>query len=215
MAALGIDTLVGGLGNDTYVVDNAADIVTEAASAGTDAVQASVSYVLAANVENLTLTGSAALNGTGNTLANVLTGNAGDNRLDGGAGIDTLAGGLGNDTYVVDNAADVTTEARDCRHRYRPDGARLGRSRANVENLLLTGSGAVNGTGNTLANVLTGNGAANRLDGGAGADSMAAGSATTPTSSTTPAMSPPRSPPAAPMRSKARSPGRWPRRSRS
>src|SRR5439155_14581938 len=69
----GADSMVGGVGSDFYVVDNASDLVTEAASAGTDTVQSSVSYTLTANVENLTLTGAAASNGTGNTLSNILT----------------------------------------------------------------------------------------------------------------------------------------------
>ncbi len=71
----GADTLVGGLGNDTYIVDDAGDVVVEATGGGTDTVKASVaSYTLAANVENLIYTGSAAFTGTGNELDNAITG---------------------------------------------------------------------------------------------------------------------------------------------
>ena len=78
--------MIGGIGNDTYVVDNAGDVVTENANEGTDTVQSAVTYTLGANVENLTLTGAAAINGTGNALDNVLTGNSANNVLTGGAG---------------------------------------------------------------------------------------------------------------------------------
>ncbi|MBL8573949.1 MAG: VWA domain-containing protein [Hyphomicrobiaceae bacterium] len=94
----GNDTMAGGLGNDIYIVDSNLDRVNEAASAGTDTVQASVSFLLGANIEHLTLTGSGDLQGAGNGLNNNLLGNAGNNRLLGLDGNDSLNGGLGNDT---------------------------------------------------------------------------------------------------------------------
>jgi trimeric autotransporter adhesin len=170
----GADTMLGGLGNDTYVVDNTADVVTENLNEGTDLVQSSVSYTLAANVENLTLTGTTAINATGNALVNILTGNSGNNTLDGGAGIDTMVGGAGNDIYYVDNVGDITTEA-----------AAAGTDTViasinwtlatDLENLTLSGTANINATGNAVANVLTGNAGDNVLSGGAGADTMIGG----------------------------------------
>ncbi|MCB8819118.1 hypothetical protein [Microvirga rosea] len=168
------DHLVGGLGNDTYLVDNADDMVVEAVNEGIDSVVSSVSYSLRANVENLTLSQNNNIDGTGNSLANTLTGNAGHNVLDGGAGADLLIGGQGNDTYVIDQAGDTVVEASD-------EGddtvrASIGYSLgANLENLVLTGSGSIGGTGNDLANTITGNMGDNTLDGGAGADNLAGG----------------------------------------
>ena len=179
----GIDSLVGGLGDDLYIVDNIADVVVEAAASGTDTVQSSVTYTLSANVENLLLTGAAAINGTGNILNNLITGNGGANTLigldgndtlDGGAGIDSLVGGLGDDLYIVDNIGDVIVEAA-------ASGTDTVQSSVtwtlgtNLENLILTGTAAINGTGNTANNVITGNAADNVLDGGTGIDSLAGG----------------------------------------
>jgi Ca2+-binding RTX toxin-like protein len=100
--------MIGGLGNDTYIVDSAGDIVTETSTVATevDTVQSSVSYVLGANLENLILTGSAVINGTGNSLNNAITGNAANNILNGGAGKDIMIGGLGRDTFVYQNLTD-------------------------------------------------------------------------------------------------------------
>jgi trimeric autotransporter adhesin len=107
---IGADSLAGGAGNDTYVVDNIGDAVTEAAGEGIDTVNASTHYRLSENVENLTLTGSADLQAYGNSDANTLTGNAGNNLLDGGAGADIMIGGAGNDVYFVDNIGDQVVE---------------------------------------------------------------------------------------------------------
>ncbi len=121
--------MIGGTGNDTYVVDNAGDVVTEAASGGTDTVETGLAYTLGAEVENLTLTGTGAINGTGNTLNNVVTGNsavntltggAGNDTLNGGAGVDTLIGGAGNDTYLVDTAERRHDRTGRRRHRRGP-----------------------------------------------------------------------------------------------
>ncbi|HJV26017.1 MAG TPA: hypothetical protein VJ673_10020 [Aromatoleum sp.] len=111
------DKLVGGYGDDTYVVDNAKDSVVEgSASGGVDTVVSTISYTLGTYVENLVLTGSAGLTGTGNTLANflsggdgadVLTGLAGNDVLQGGAGNDLLVGGLGLDGLTGGAGADA------------------------------------------------------------------------------------------------------------
>jgi hypothetical protein len=71
--------MTAGQGNDTYVVDNVGDVVTENAGEGTDTVRTSLSsYTLGANVENLIFTGSGNLAGTGNALGNGITGGAGN-----------------------------------------------------------------------------------------------------------------------------------------
>ncbi|TND01466.1 MAG: putative rhizobiocin/RTX toxin and hemolysin-type calcium-binding protein [Gammaproteobacteria bacterium] len=158
----GADTMVGGLGDDIYVRDNTSDVITEAAGAGTDTVQSSLTYTLVSNVENLTLTGTTAINGTGNTLNNVLTGNSAANTLSGGTGADTMIGGAANDTYVVDNTGDVVTENTGEGTDLVQSSVTYTLSNVNVENLTLTGSTAINGTGNAANNVLTGNSAAKR-----------------------------------------------------
>ena len=110
--------MFGGIGDDTYVVDISTDVITENANEGIDTVESGISYTLGANLENLILTGTAAINGTGNTLdnllkgnsgANTLTGDAGNDILDGGAGNDTLNGGTGNDRYLFGRGGGIDT----------------------------------------------------------------------------------------------------------
>lgn len=103
----GADALIGGLGNDIFVVDNVGDVLTELAGQGTDTVQSSIAFALGAEFENLTLTGTAAIAGTGNAQANVLVDNTGANTLDGGAGNDTLDGGSGADRLIGGAGDDI------------------------------------------------------------------------------------------------------------
>ena len=160
----GTDTMVGGTGNDTYVVNVAGDIVTELANEGIDTVQSSMTYTLGAHVENLTLTGTANLNGTGNALDNVLTGNG---------GINMLTGGVGHDTYLV-GAGDMVRE-------YTGGGTDTVISAvswtlsAHMENLTLTGTAHLSGTGSSANNLLVGNSGDNVLDGDAGQDTLDGG----------------------------------------
>jgi Ca2+-binding RTX toxin-like protein len=118
----GADRMAGGLGNDTYYVDNSADVVTETAGNGTDLVMASASFALTGAVENLTLRGTAAIDGTGDSLANAIIGNTGANSLSGlggndvltgRGGADTLTGGSGADTFQFKFASDTPMAGRD------------------------------------------------------------------------------------------------------
>lgn len=174
----GADTLIGGRGNDTYWVDNLNDLIIEASKkAGEiDTVHSEVSWTLDANLENLILAGTASINGTGNTLANSLSGNDADNVLDGKAGADTLIGALGNDTYVIDSTRDRIIESGTLNSEIDTVQSSISwKLGANLEQLILTGTRAINGTGNDLDNALTGNAAANILNGQAGNDTLAGG----------------------------------------
>ncbi|MDF0673253.1 MAG: calcium-binding protein [Nitrospira sp.] len=160
----GADQLTGGFGDDEYIVDDPGDAVTELADEGIDTVKSSVTRTLETDVENLTLTGSAAIHGTGNALDNVLIGNSGAN---------VLTGGLGNDTYVVgaaDTVVELTGEGTDAVQT--SISATLG---ANVENLSLTGSASLIGVGNELDNVLKADGSISVLAGGDGNDTYVIG----------------------------------------
>lgn len=97
----GRDTLIGGRDDDIYIVDSTTDTIRELSGGGIDTVKSSVSYILGEGsfLNNLSLTGSSAINGTGNSYDNGITGNTGTNTLRGGAGNDNIGdGGGGNDT---------------------------------------------------------------------------------------------------------------------
>jgi Ca2+-binding RTX toxin-like protein len=180
----GADTLNGGDGNDTLVGGAGADVL--AGGAGSD----TVSYVTATGAgvsANLaTQTGAAGDTFTsienlqGSNFADLLDGDANNNRLEGldgsdtlngGAGLDTLVGGAGDDVYDVDTASDVVVELV---------GGGNDRVRAavsyvladNIEALDLLGGGAINGTGNAIANTINGTAGVNTLNGAAGNDTI-------------------------------------------
>ncbi|MFM9972831.1 MAG: beta strand repeat-containing protein, partial [Burkholderiales bacterium] len=176
----GDDSMAGGGGDDIYIVTEGGDTVSEAIGAGTDSVKSSVSFTLTTNVENLVLTGSTNITGTGNDDPNTITGNAANNQISGaggndtligGGGADTFIGGLGDDFYYVDSADDVVTELVG---EGASDSVQSGVSYTltnHVENLILTGS-AVSGTGNTSNNSVTGNASNNSLTGAGGDDTL-------------------------------------------
>lgn len=110
----GADSMIGGEGGDIYVVDNVRDVIVEEYTPffdnnpnPRDTVRASIDWTLGARLENLELTGTAALSGTGNMDHNQLTGNAGGNVLRGLAGNDVLSGLAGNDTLEGGYGRDV------------------------------------------------------------------------------------------------------------
>ena len=168
---LGVDAMNGGLGNDTFVVDNVGDTVIEALNGGTDLVQTTLtSYLLGANVENLTYTGAANFTGNGNALDNTLTGGTGNDVLNGGAGVDRMVGLAGNDTFIVDNGNDVVVEANGAGTDTVQTSLASYTLGGNVENLTFTGVGNFSGTGNGLDNIITAGAGNDTLVGDGGND---------------------------------------------
>ena len=178
------DTMHGLLGDDKYRVYNSADQVFEAAGQGSDRIYASVSYNLAAGQEVEIMStdssaGTAAINLTGNELAQLIIGNAGNNQLsDGAAGAaDTLQGLGGNDTYVVRNAGDIIVENAGQGTNDRVSAIVSFALAADDDIELMTtinanATTAINLTGNGLTQRLVGNDGVNTLNGGGAADIM-------------------------------------------
>ena len=179
--ALGADVMIGREGNDSYIVDDAGDVIVEAAGQGIDSLFSSVSYRLGANadVEILSTINWQATNGialTGNGLANTLHGNAGSNQLDGGGGNDIMYGREGNDIYFIDSFGDQMIEyaGQGIDTIYTPFSYALGDG-WEIESLAAldwAGTDPINLTGNAVANVLIGNAGANQLNGAGGGDMM-------------------------------------------
>jgi Ca2+-binding RTX toxin-like protein/uncharacterized membrane protein YkoI len=178
VAGSGIDTMIGGTGNETFVINSAADVVIADANAASNSIVSSISYVLPANVQNLTLTGSDNLIATGNNLDNVITGNAGNDTLIAGSGNDTLIagsgvatliGGVGNNTFVINNAADVIVLDPNAASNSIVSSVSYVLP-ANVQNITLTGNDNLTATGNDLDNVFTANAGNDTLIAGSGHD---------------------------------------------
>jgi Ca2+-binding RTX toxin-like protein len=168
----GADNMNGGDQNDTYIVDNEGDVTEEFfndAGGGVDRVFASASHAISFGIENLTLTGFAAINGTGNGNNNVITGNNAANFLQGVGGNDTLIGLIGNDTLIGDDGNDTLIGGD---HDDTLNGG-VGEDRLNGDsgNDFLFGEGGLDqlfgGTGNDLLN---GGSGVDKMNGGAGND---------------------------------------------
>jgi Ca2+-binding RTX toxin-like protein len=197
--SIGADTLAGGSGSDTYVVNHSRDTVTEKAGEGYDIVRASVTHTLGDNVERLELTGDAH-RGTGNALDNAihsgagndslrgmrgddalygsggedrLSGDSGEDLLDGGAGADIMIGGKDDDRYIASSRTDQVVELSGGGNDTVESAASFTLP-DHVEALWLTGT-AERGTGNGLGNLIIGNSGDNKLAGLAGNDTLAAG----------------------------------------
>ncbi len=198
----GHNTLYGGAGNDDYVLmDNDTTVhelnEDDEDSGGVDSIYVDTSFSLTDTsrgdveyIENLTLTGSADINGSGNALDNSIYGNdgtnwllgdagsdvlygfGGDDVLSGGKGKDTMYGGLGNDVYYIDHKLDVVTDAENGGDDEVYSKFSYSLSFTYIEDLYLSGKKNVNGYGSSFDNVIAGNRGKNKLFGNAGEDNL-------------------------------------------
>ncbi|MGY0715355.1 calcium-binding protein [Azospirillum argentinense] len=167
---------MGGLGDDTYLVDSVGDVIVEQPGEGTDEVRTGLAaYVLGDNVETLTYTGSGTFAGTGNALDNLIRGGSGNDTLAGGLGLDTLVGGAGNDLYLIDDADDIVVEVAGGGTDEVRTSLAVFTLTANVEVLTYTGAGDFAGTGSTGNDTVRGGDGNDTLWGWAGNDSLDGG----------------------------------------
>lgn len=186
----GIDALTGGNGNDIFDLEADADTVNDIS--GIDTILSTVTRNLNsfAAIENLILQGVAVINGVGNGLNNGIVGNGaanglsggsgtdtldgagGNDTLDGGADFDTLIGGPGDDSFVLADGNDAVNDVSGLDTVFTTITRSLV-AMPTIENMVLQGNAAINGTGNGLNNAIRGNAQANILDGGAGQDTLA------------------------------------------
>jgi len=173
----GADTLAGGPGDDTYVIDSGSDVVIELAGQGRDTVVAGFSYTLRDQFEDIEAaqtTGGIAL--TSNAAANTLTGNDGANRIDGKKGPDVMRGKAGDDTYYVDHMSDQVQEERGAgRDKIYTSVSYSLSANAEIESLIATGKSAIKLSGSNTANAITGNAGSNVLSGFGGNDTLSGG----------------------------------------
>ena len=170
----GADQMAGGSGDDTYVVDDIGDAITELGGEGIDRVRASISFILGAEVENLQLTGSANINGTGNGLANQIDGNSGNNTLSGGDGNDLIRGNAGIDALIGDAGADQLLGGDGNDQLNGGDGNDILSGGADGDTLY-GGAGIDTLDGGTGADILNGETGNDKLQGGDGDDQLYGG----------------------------------------
>ena len=167
VAGSGLTTLVGGTKVNLFIVDNVGDVVQVGSAHGADTIDSSVSYLLPSNVATLALTGTAALQATGNTLSDTLVANSGNDTLVAGSGTATLVGGAGNDTFVINKTADVVKDTSATSSNTVESSVSYTLP-TDVQYLTLTGTAALSGTGNGLDDLLVGNTGKDTLTGGTG-----------------------------------------------